>query len=154
MPCESASKPVSAVTLGGIEVVRAGSQSATVGRTYGPPAQSLMPDSGSKTPQPEVASAPVPAVVGTAMMSGPFLEATFAGAQLAPVRRWVYSWNVPPLPISSETALALSIELPPPTATIRSHVALLVHRDGRLDRGEGRLGDDAVEDLDADAGLA
>src|SRR5205814_2090242 len=96
------------------------SHSATVGRTYGPPAQSLMPLSGSKTPQPEVASAPVPAVVGTEITSGPFLDATRAGAQLAPVRRWVYSMKVPPLPISSETALALSIELPPPTATIRS----------------------------------
>ena len=102
--------PVAAVTAGGRPSISSGSTSATCGPISGvPPTLNLIFRSGSVITAQSVTSLPVPAVVGTA---------TSGGIRLAiGVCPYSYSLIDPPLTISTPTDFAVSIELPPPSAT-------------------------------------
>ncbi len=71
MECVSASTPVAAVTAGGIPTVRAGSRIVQTGSTDGWPTYALRPAASSVITPNVWLSAPVPAVVGTAIRGRP-----------------------------------------------------------------------------------
>ena len=93
---------------------------------------------GSVTTAPRVTSLPVPTVVGMAINGrGGFLNVSIPS----------YRATVPSLVDSIATALAASIELPPPTATMPSQPTSLTNRAAFSTVVLTGLGSDFVEDL-------
>src|SRR4029077_1361042 len=108
--------PVPAVTPGGRLTLVWGSMSATQDAMFGvPPTLNLIFRSGSVITAHNVASLPVPAVVGTATSGGMRIVSGVAPHS--------YSTIEPPWTTSTPTDFAVSIELPPPSATRPSQPA-------------------------------
>jgi hypothetical protein len=116
--CVSASKPVAAVTLGGMLSVSSGSRIATLGNSKGEKNTVFLPVSRSVATALRPTSLPVPAVVGNAIIggSGPVIFAL-------PLRASSYSASGPVCVAHSRTSLPMSSALPPPSATTRSALA-------------------------------
>jgi hypothetical protein len=113
--CDKASSPLCSVTAGGSESISSGSMRAALGQVCGRCSEYFFWLSRSQMVAQGVTSLPVPAVVGTAIKA-----LTACGVKAAPVAsRPISSWKRP-LAVPTMRALAVSMALPPPTATMTS----------------------------------
>ncbi|MCY1504170.1 hypothetical protein D9M68_383270 [compost metagenome] len=116
--CDSASSPVDTVVPAGTESMSSGSTMAASGQVASRCSEYFFWLPASQMVAHGVTSLPVPAVVGTAI-SG----LTLAGTKGLPVASSATSSSNCPLAVPTIRALAVSMALPPPTATMASQGA-------------------------------
>lgn len=114
-----ASRPVEAVTLGGMDMVSSGSTRATSGKFCGGAMAGFARLALCVITEKGVTSLPVPAVVGMAITGRPLVWHTLSRSR--------YSRMEPGFRCSMAITLAASRALPPPSPITRSHPASL-HR--------------------------
>ncbi len=113
--CESASSPLCSVTDAGSDSISSGSSNATAGQVCSRCSEYFFCAPRSQMVAHGVTSLPVPAVVGTAISV--FAR---AGTKPLPAARAATSSSKRPLAVPTISAFAVSIALPPPSATITS----------------------------------
>ncbi len=110
--CDSASSALCRVTPRGSVSISCGSTSAASGQVSRRCSECFLPAARSQIVAHGVTSLPVPAVVGTAISA-----LTRCGVKAAPVVSCAISSSKRPLAVPTISALAVSMALPPPTAT-------------------------------------
>src|SRR5699024_4531676 len=132
--CANASIPVIAVTCGGIDVCNSGSIIVKCAAINGPPVLNLYSLSSSVITAHCVTSEPVPAVVGIVVKGGIRFAKGFLPSAAS------YSNTDASCAISTPIAFAVSIELPPPTATNPSQLFSLYKAEPSATERTGGLG--------------